>query len=199
MTPSPDMHRSTHGPDTDTVQGRDASQSGPRSTARAFGIAGRSGSGKTTLIEAMLPRLAERGLSVNVIKHSHHDLTLEPPNKDSARFRQAGAQEVMVASPFRYAIVHELRGQPEPSLEAQLARLAPADLTLVEGFKNEPIPRLEVYRPDLGTEPLHTRPGSGFIAVATDAVLETGLPCLPLNDPDAVAAFICQYLGIGRV
>jgi energy-coupling factor transporter ATP-binding protein EcfA2 len=84
-----------------------------------FGIAGRSGSGKTTLIEAMLPLLGARGLKVSVIKHSHHDFEMEPPGKDSARFRQAGAQEVMVASPFRYAIVRELRGAPEPSLAEQ--------------------------------------------------------------------------------
>lgn len=168
------------------------------SSFRVFGIAGRSGNGKTTLIEAMLPELAALGLRVNVIKHSHHDLMLEPAHKDSARFRQAGAHEVMVASPYRFAIMHELREQPEPSLAEQLARLAPADLTLVEGFKREAIPRLEVYRPDAGTAPLHTEAGSGFVAVAApeDALLETPLPHLPLNDPKAVAAFICDYLGL---
>lgn len=164
--------------------------------AGVFGIAGRSGSGKTTLIEAMLPRLRALGLRVNVIKHSHHDVTLEPPQKDSARFRLAGAQEVMIASPFRYAIVHELRDRPEPRLEEQIARLAPADLTLVEGFKNEHIPRLEVFRPALGHAPLHAEPGSGFVAVASDTVLDNGLPCLPLDDPQAVAAFICGHLGL---
>lgn len=161
-----------------------------------FGIAGRSGSGKTTLIEAMLPLLQARGLTINVIKHSHHDLTLEPPGKDSARFRQAGAQEVMVASPYRYAIVHELRDAPEPTLAEQVARLSPADLTLVEGFKNEAIPRLEVFRPEAGTAPLHAEPNSGFVAVATNAELATSLPCLPVDDPDAVADFICRYLGL---
>ncbi|KOF54136.1 MULTISPECIES: molybdopterin-guanine dinucleotide biosynthesis protein B [unclassified Achromobacter] len=160
-----------------------------------FGIAGRSGSGKTTLIEAMLPLLAARGLTVSVIKHSHHDFEMEPPGKDSARFRQAGAHEVMVASPYRYAIVHELRGAPEPGLQAQVARLAPADLVLVEGFKQAAIPRIEVYRPELGKPPLHAEDG-GFVAVATDAALETALPRLPLNDPAAVAAFICETLGL---
>jgi len=184
------------GPGAGSSQGREAAPREPQPLARVFGIAGRSGSGKTTLIEALLPRLAARGLSVNVIKHSHHDITLEPPHKDSARFRQAGAQEVMVASPFRYAIVHELRQQPEPSLQAQLARLAPADLTLVEGFKHEAIPRMEVYRPALGADPLHAQAGSGFIAVATDAALNTRLPCLPLNEPDVIAAFICEHLHI---
>lgn len=168
----------------------------PAIQPRVFGIAGRSGSGKTTLIEAMLPLFTAMGLRVNVIKHSHHDLELEPPRKDSARFRQAGAQEVMVASPYRFAIVHELRGRPEPPLAEQVARLAPADLTLVEGFKHEAIARLEVYRPANGTEPLHTEPDSGFVAVAApeDALLNTPLPRLPLDQPQAVAQFICQYL-----
>ena len=161
-----------------------------------FGIAGRSGSGKTTLIEAMLPLLGARGLKVSVIKHSHHDFEMEPPGKDSARFRQAGAQEVMVASPFRYAIVHELRGAPEPPLAEQVARLAPADLVLVEGFKQAAIPRIEVYRPALGKPPLHAEDGS-FLAGVTDAALDTGLPCLPLNDPAAVADFIARTVGRG--
>ncbi|RBL84443.1 molybdopterin-guanine dinucleotide biosynthesis protein B [Streptomyces cavourensis] len=159
-----------------------------------FGIAGHSGSGKTTLIEAMLPLLGAAGLAVSVIKHSHHDFQMEPPGKDSARFRQAGAREVMVASPFRYAIVHELRDAPEPSLTEQVARLAPADLVLVEGFKHADIPRIEVYRPALGKPPLHVD-DSRFLAVVTDAVLDTRLPCLPLNDPAAVAAFIRRTVG----
>lgn len=159
-----------------------------------FGLAGRSGSGKTTLIEAMLPLLAAAGLKVSVIKHSHHDFEMEPPGKDSARFRQAGAQEVMVASPFRYAIVHELRGAPEPSLQEQVARLAPVDLVLVEGFKHADIPRIEVYRPALGKPPLHAD-DARFLAVATDAPLDTRLPCLPLNEPAAVAEFILRAVG----
>lgn len=159
-----------------------------------FGIAGRSGSGKTTLIEAMLPLLGAAGLAVSVIKHSHHDFQMEPPGKDSARFRLAGAREVMVASPFRYAIVHELRDAPEPSLAEQVARLAPADLVLVEGFKAADIPRIEVYRPALGKPPLHGD-DPGFLAVVTDAELYTALPCLPLNDPAAVAAFIRRTVG----
>lgn len=160
-----------------------------------FGIAGRSGSGKTTLIEAMLPLLGARGLRVNVIKHSHHDFQMEPPGKDSARFRTAGAQEVMIASPYRYAIVHELRDAPEPTLEAQLARLSPADLVLVEGFKQAAIPRIEVYRPALGKPPLHAE-DPAFLAVVTDEPLDIALPCLPLNEPDRVAEFLCRTLGL---
>ena len=162
---------------------------------RVFGITGRSGSGKTTLIEAMLAWFGAQGLRVNVIKHSHHDLVLEPVGKDSARFRLAGAQEVMVASPYRYAIAHELRGAPEPTLEEQLARLAPADLTLVEGFKQAPIPRLEVYRPSSDLAPIYPNDPS-FIAVVSDVELGGSLPCLPLNDPSCVAAFICKTLDV---
>ena len=171
----------------------------PRSPA-VFGIAGHSGSGKTTLIEAMLPLMAAQGLRVNVIKHSHHDLELEPPHKDSARFRRAGAQDVLVTSPYRYAIVHELKGQLEPTLAEQLTRLTAADLVLVEGFKSEAIPRLEVYRPAHGKPPLHTQPGSTFVAVATPqgTRLDTALPILPLDDPQAVAAFICGQVGLTR-
>ncbi|WP_371860620.1 molybdopterin-guanine dinucleotide biosynthesis protein B [Pseudoduganella lurida] len=118
----------------------------PFDPARVLGVVGRSGSGKTTLLEYLVATLAGRGWKVNVIKHSHHDLELEPPGKDSARLRHAGAAEVMVASPFRFAIVHELRGATEPGLDEQIARLAPADLTLVEGFKAWPIDKLEIHR-----------------------------------------------------
>jgi len=122
-------------------------------------------------------------------------LILEPAGKDSARFRLAGAQEVMVASPYRYAIAHELRGAPEPALEEQWVRLAPADLTLVEGFKQAPIPRMEVYRPSSGLAPLYPD-DPGFMAVVSDVELGGSLPCLPLNDPPCVAAFICKTLGV---
>lgn len=154
-----------------------------------IGIAGTSGSGKTTLITAMLPWLRSHGLSVNVVKHSHHPLELEPPTKDSARFRAAGANEVMVASPYRYAIVRELHGEKEATLQEQLARLSPADLTLVEGFRSDAIPRIEVYRPAHGREPYYPRDPS-IIALATDAPTDSTLPSLPLNDPVAVVLFI---------
>lgn len=154
-----------------------------------IGIAGTSGSGKTTLITAMLPWFRSHGLTVNVIKHSHHPLELEPPTKDSARFRAAGANEVMVASPYRYAIVRELRNEPEPTLAEQIARLAPADLTLVEGFRSGTIPRIEVYRPAHGREPYYLQDPS-IIALATDSPTDAKLPCLPLNDPAAVVLFI---------
>jgi len=154
-----------------------------------FGICGYSGSGKTTLIEKLLPVLKARGLSVNVIKHTHHDIELEPPSKDSARFRAAGAAEVLLASPHRFVIVHELRDQPEPSLAEQLARLNPADLTLLEGFKADPIPKIEVWRAQNG-RPLLAGSLPGILAVASPDRPLTDCPCLDLNNIEAIADFI---------
>lgn len=158
-----------------------------------LGIVGRSGSGKTTLLEFLVARLAAQGLRVNIIKHSHHDLELEPPRKDSARLRMAGAAEVMVASPYRYAIIHELRGAAEPTLQEQLARLSPADLTLVEGFKSYAIDKLEVYRPGPGRAPLYPS-DPHIVAVASDQprppALAEGVAWLDLNAQEAVLAWL---------
>lgn len=154
-----------------------------------IGIVGWSGSGKTTLLEYVVAQLTARSVVVNVIKHSHHDLILEPPHKDSARLRAAGAREVMVASPYRYAVVHELRGATEPTLAEQVARLAPADVILVEGFKWDPVPKLEVYRPSLGQGALYLR-DAHIVAVASDVPAPPDLPAhlhwLNLNDPPVV-------------
>ena len=127
---------------------------------------------------------------------------MEPPGKDSARFRQAGAHEVMVASPYRYAIVHELRGGPELHAGAAARTAGAGRPGAGGGFKRAAIPRIEVYRPALGKPALHAE-DAGFLAVVTDAALEmtpdATLPCLPLNEPDAVAAFICRTLaGAGK-
>lgn len=157
-------------------------------------IIGYSGSGKTTLIEALLPELDQLGWRVNVIKHSHHDLELELPHKDSARFRAAGAAEVMVVSPFRYAIVHELRGAAEPTLAEQIARLAPADLTLLEGFKTEKIPKIEIWREANG-KPLLYPNDPRIVAIATDSMVQQSIPRLNLNNVPALARFIVDYFG----
>ncbi|WP_348946136.1 molybdopterin-guanine dinucleotide biosynthesis protein B [Chitinibacter sp. FCG-7] len=163
--------------------------------SHVLAIAGFSGSGKTTLITALLPELARYGWRVNVIKHSHHDLEFEPPGKDSARFRAAGAGEVMVVSPYRYAIFHELTESEIPPLAEQIARLAPADLTLVEGFKREPIPKIEVWRATNGKPPLFPD-DECVLAIATDSadlLPASALPILNLNDATAVAQFIIHY------
>ncbi|KQV47873.1 molybdopterin-guanine dinucleotide biosynthesis protein B [Massilia sp. Root335] len=159
-------------------------------------IIGWSGSGKTTLLEYVVGRLAAAGLRVNVIKHSHHDVTLEPPHKDSARVRAAGAAEVMIASPYRVAIMRELRGAAEPSLAEHLARLAPADLTLVEGYKWEALPKLEVYRPEVGKPPMFPD-DPHIVAVASSSARPDGLAphvaWLDLLDPDAVLTWIRNF------
>ncbi len=164
---------------------------------KILGVVGWSGSGKTTLLEFLVAQLAARGLRVNVIKHSHHDVLLEPPHKDSARLRMAGAAEVMLASPFRVAVMRELRGEGEPSLAEHVARLSPADLTLVEGYKWEPIPKLEVYRPSLGKPALYPD-DANVVAVASDAPRPDGLQediaWLDLNQPAAVLSWLNAHL-----
>jgi molybdopterin-guanine dinucleotide biosynthesis protein B len=168
-------------------------------TGQVVGVVGWSGSGKTTLLEFLVGRLAAEGLRVNVVKHSHHDIVLEPPHKDSARLRTAGAAEVMIASPYRIAIMRELRGAPEPPLAEQLARLGPADLTLVEGYKWEPLPKLEVYRALDGKPPLYPDDPQ-VVAVASTLPAPAGLPAhivwLDLERPDSVLTWLKSRLGL---
>ena len=175
----------------------DAGAAGGRVAGEVLGVIGWSGSGKTTLLEYLVAQLAAAGMRVNVIKHSHHDIVLEPPHKDSARLRMAGAAEVMVASPYRFAIQHELRGAPEPALEDHLARLAPADLTLVEGYKWAAIPKLEVFRPELGRAPMYPD-DDRVIAVAASVPappeLGAGVAWLDLNQPAAVLGWLERRL-----
>jgi molybdopterin-guanine dinucleotide biosynthesis adapter protein len=160
---------------------------------RIFGLAGWSGSGKTTLMTALIPEFVARGLSVSTIKHAHHAFDVDQPGKDSWRHRQAGAREVLVVSPRRWALMHELRSEAEPALDALLSRITPVDLLLVEGFKRHPHPKIEVYRPSLGKPPLH--PDDPFVvAVACDEELPgLRLPQLPLGSPELIAEFILWY------
>ena len=150
-----------------------------------FGLAGWSGSGKTTLMAALIPELTSRGLSVSTIKHAHHEFDIDRPGKDSWRHREAGATEVMVASSRRWALMHELRGDTEPGLPAMLARMSPVDLVLVEGFKREAHPKIEVHRAANGKPLLHPDDPS-IVAIASDAPLH-GLR-IPLHHLDDVAA-----------
>ena len=160
---------------------------------KVFGIAGYSGSGKTTLLEKLLPQLTARGLKVSVIKHAHHGFDIDRPGKDSYRHREAGATEVLLSCGDRWALMHERREENDVSLDELLSRLAPCDLVLIEGFKQEPVPKLEVYRPENGKPPLF--PGRpDIVAVASDAVLDSTLPTLPLNDIAAIADFVMTTL-----
>ena len=163
---------------------------------KIFGIAGWKNSGKTGLAVRLVTELVARGYRVSTIKHAHHDFDIDHPGKDSWRHRAAGCGEVLVSSGRRWALMHELRGAPEATLDELLSRLSPCDLVLVEGFKQASIPRIEVYRPALGKPPLHTE-DPGFLAVVTDAPQGIALPCLPLNEPARVADFLCRTLGLG--
>jgi molybdopterin-guanine dinucleotide biosynthesis adapter protein len=165
---------------------------------RIFGLAGWSGSGKTTLMTALIPEFVGRGITVSTIKHAHHAFDVDQPGKDSWRHREAGASEVMVVSERRWALMHELRGAPEPGLDELAPRLTPIDLLLVEGFKHHPHPKIEIHRPSLGKPPLY--PDDRYIvAVASDQKLpELALPCLPLGDVAVIADFILQHDGRAR-
>jgi len=162
---------------------------------KIFGFAGYSGSGKTTLIEQLIPLVTARGISVSLIKHAHHTFEVDQPGKDSFRHRKAGCTEVLVTSSRRWALMHELRGAPEPALNALIERMSPCDLLLVEGFKREAIPKLEVYRAVVG-EPLIHPHDANVVAIASDATVETALPALDLNAPDTIAGFILRHVGL---
>lgn len=160
---------------------------------KVFGIAGYSGSGKTTLLEKLIPQFTARGLKVSVIKHAHHGFDIDRPGKDSYRHREAGATEVLLSCNDRWALMHERRDEGEISLDELISRLAPCDLVLIEGFKQEPVPKLEVYRPENGKPPLfHER--NDIVALATDDEIATTLPKLPLNDASAIADFVMNHL-----
>jgi molybdopterin-guanine dinucleotide biosynthesis protein B len=148
------------------------------------GVVGWSGSGKTTLIELLIPALRARGVRVSSIKHAHHRLALDRPGKDSYRHAAAGAEEVILATEGGFSLF----SKAEPGLEALLARLAPVDLVLVEGFKSYPIPKLEVFRPSLGLAPLWAE--MAMLAVVSDQTLDCPYPVLDLNRPDALADFL---------
>ncbi|MEQ5802437.1 molybdopterin-guanine dinucleotide biosynthesis protein B [Halomonas sp. H10-9-1] len=161
-----------------------------------LGIAAWSGTGKTTLLEALLPRLRERGLRVAVIKHAHHTFDVDQPGKDSHRLRQAGASSMLVASRTRLALMMETPDQAEADLSALLAMVAPQrpDLVLVEGFKAWPLPKLELHRPALG-KPLRVAEDPWVRAVATDAPLSLpdGVERLDLNDLQALSDWIAAW------
>jgi molybdopterin-guanine dinucleotide biosynthesis protein B len=159
---------------------------------RVLGIAGWSGSGKTTILAKLIPALIARGLTVSTIKHAHHDFDVDQPGKDSWRHREAGATEVLVSSGRRWALMHEHRGAAEPPLAALLAKLEPVDLVLVEGFKRESTPKLEVWRAETGKPPLFPEDPS-IIALASDEPL--GFPglCLDIDDIEAIAGFVADF------
>lgn len=163
---------------------------------KILGIAGWSGAGKTTLLARLIPELIGRGVSVSTMKHAHHAFDVDTPGKDSYVHRAAGATEVMVASGRRWALMHELRDAAEPDAATLISHMTPVDLLLVEGFKNEPHDKLEIYRAANG-KPLLSAGDATYVAVLSDGkVPETPLPVLDLNDIAAIADFVMAHCGL---
>ena len=159
---------------------------------KIFGLAGYSGAGKTTLVKSLLPALIKRGITVSTIKHAHHNFDVDTPGKDSYTHREAGASEVLVTGGKRWALMHELREEQEPSLELLIAKITPVDLLLVEGFKKDHHPKLEIFRQEnkkerlLGVVP-------NIVALATNSKKDDTVPSFDLNDIEAIADFIIKY------
>ena len=159
---------------------------------KVIGIVGWKNSGKTTLIESLLPEFTSRNLRVSTIKHAHHALDFDIPGKDSYRHRMSGAHETIVASSARWALIRELRDAPEPTLDELLDRLSPCHLVLVEGFKTHGHAKIEVFRDEAGLSCLADSDPS-IIAVATHRMALAGHHhFLPLDDPSAIATFLCN-------
>ena len=156
---------------------------------KVIGLAGWSGAGKTTLLTRVIPELIAGGLKVSTIKHAHHAFDLDTPGKDSWRHREAGASEVLVASARRFALMHELRDEEEPTLSALLTRMTPVDLLIVEGFKFEAHPKIEVCRLANEKPFLHLH-DPNILGLVTDAPRPADLPCAHLDDIPAVAAMM---------
>lgn len=160
---------------------------------KVIGLAGWSGAGKTTLIVKLLPLLRARGLAVSTIKHAHHAFDLDQPGKDSFQHRAAGAGEVLVASSQRWALLHELHDAPEPTLGEHLRRLSPCDLVLIEGFKRDAHPKIEVHRVS-NAKPFLWPDDPRIVALASDAPpLFAPVPCVNLDDIEAIAALVLAH------
>lgn len=160
---------------------------------RIIGLAGWSGSGKTTLIKKLIPSLIARGSSVSTLKHAHHGFDLDQPGKDSFFHRAAGATEVIISSARRWAILHELREEPESDLLALVAKMSPVDLVLVEGFKRDAFPKLEIHRVANG-KPLIHPDDPHIVGIAADTALpQAKVPVIDLNNVEAIADLLLKY------
>lgn len=164
---------------------------------RIFGITGWKNSGKTTLTEKLVTELVRRGWKVSTVKHAHHDFDIDKPGADSFRHRQAGAMEVAIVSGVRWALMHELRGEDEPTLEAVLSRLAPCDIVLVEGYKREAHRKIETRRREAKDRTPLSASDPAIVAVAADFTTEgESLPVFDLDDTKSIADFIERATGL---
>ena len=162
---------------------------------RLFGVVGWKNAGKTGLMERLVAEITARGFTVSTVKHAHHSFDVDHPGKDSYRHRAAGASEVLLASRQRVALMQELRGAEEPSLEDLLARLSPVDLVLVEGYKRDTHPKVEAHRAETGN-PLIAPDDATIRAVASDVPLTLDRPVFDLNDTRAIADFVLAEVGL---
>jgi molybdopterin-guanine dinucleotide biosynthesis protein B len=164
-----------------------------RFSMKVIGFRGFSGSGKTTLVEQVVARLKAAGLRVSVVKHAHHDFDIDHPGKDSWRHRQAGAYEVVIASDRRLAIMREYEALADPVVHDLIRELSPCDWVLVEGFKHDTVPKIEIWRASTGQSAQYPVDPQ-VVAICTDSADRlpelTGLPVLDLNDPQAVVDFL---------
>jgi len=168
-------------------------------THKVFGITGWKNSGKTGLTERLVTELTRRGWKVSTVKHAHHDFDIDKEGTDSFRHRQAGASEVAIVSGRRWALMHELRGEDEPALDAVLTRLAPCDLVLVEGYKREGHKKIETRRTVAkDTAPLSAGDPTIMAIAADHAVADNTLPVFDLDDVDTIADFIEATVGLSR-
>lgn len=166
---------------------------------RIFGISGWKNSGKTGLTVRLVEEFTRRGYTVSTIKHAHHEFDIDKQGADSYRHRQAGAQEVTIVSGTRFAIMHELRGAPEPTLADILPRLAPCDLLLIEGYKREPIAKIEARRLEASKQTPLAEDDPHILAIAADHTVENSpIPVFNLDDTSAIADFIAQATGLPK-
>ena len=165
-----------------------------------IGLAGWSGSGKTTLVTKLVPCLKARGLRVSTLKHAHHGFDLDRPGKDSFMHREAGATEVIISSDRRWAILHELRDEEEWDMPDLIAKMTPVDLVLVEGFKRDPFPKLEIHRAGNG-KPLIQPEDPHIVAIAADIALPgAAVPVVNLNDVDTIADVLLKHaVPVGQI
>jgi molybdopterin-guanine dinucleotide biosynthesis protein B len=160
---------------------------------RIIGLAGWSGAGKTTLLIKVIPCLIARGLRVSTLKHAHHAFDVDQPGKDSHSHRMAGATEVLVGAASRWALVHELRGEAEPQLDTLLGKLSPVDVVIIEGYKREAHPKLEVYRAAVG-KPLIHPDDPQIVAIAADTALPSArVPVVSLDDIEGIADILLKH------
>ena len=165
----------------------------PKGPMRIIGLAGWSGSGKTTLITKLIPRLIARGVTASTVKHAHHGFDLDQPGKDSFFHRAAGATEVIISSAKRFAILHELREEAEWDLPDLLAKMSPVDLVLVEGYKRDAFPKLEIHRAANGKPLIHPE-DSHIVAIASDIALPAAkVPVIDLDDIEAIADTLLRH------